>query len=308
MRSKMWSVISGVVVASLLCQLNPASAATEPAVTQDKMGGLIVNWAAQFAFKEFGGSGDSSQLVHAALGTLGCKPGKDYVWGRALKRGEPMQMGDIIQFKSFVIKDGGDTQTLGAPNHTAIFMEEKDGKVLVVHLIINPLGVPPPPGGIGLDLRTRPLVRILGYNFAKKVSGSFIVYRPVLKTSILGLTNELRAQNSVAAVKLSNVLSGVAERYAKVMAEKDEQGHSVDGTKAEERIKKAGYTFAAWAENVAATTDQNDANLAAFELWKNSTKGHRENILNAGFTEMGVGSATSKSGKTYYCQVFAKPR
>jgi uncharacterized protein YkwD len=43
------------------------------------------------------------------------------------------------------------------------------------------------------------------------------------------------------------------------------------------------------------------------EWWKNSD-GHRANMLNPQFTEIGVGAARSKSGKYYYCQVFANPK
>jgi uncharacterized protein YkwD len=41
--------------------------------------------------------------------------------------------------------------------------------------------------------------------------------------------------------------------------------------------------------------------------WMDS-KGHRENILNPGFTEIGIGIARNDKGETYFTQEFAKPR
>jgi hypothetical protein len=168
MKANKWVVIFSAIVASLLCSVNPAPAA-EP-ITSANLGSTIVNWATSWVNRRAIGDGQCTRLVEAALGVTGCKPGRDYVWGRALKDGEKMQMGDIIQFTSFVIKDGGFTWNLGAPNHTAIFIEEKDGKVYVVHQNVD-----------GEPAQEKSRVRIHGYNFAKKVSGSFIVYRPELK-------------------------------------------------------------------------------------------------------------------------------
>jgi uncharacterized protein YkwD len=125
---------------------------------------------------------------------------------------------------------------------------------------------------------------------------------------ILGLTNDFRAQNGVPALRGSDVLNLVASRYAALMAEKDQLGHNIDGKDPGQRITAAGYSYTAYAENVAYNMDKTDPYSAAVEQWKNSTKGHRENMLNREYTEMGAGMAISKSGKYYFCQVFATPR
>src|SRR5688572_10785476 len=110
MKSNKWSVIGSAIVASLLCSVSPATA-VEP-ITSDNLysilqadrGKLIVNWATSQVDKRSVGDGQCTRLIEAALGIAGCKPGNGYAWGRALKAGEKMQMGDIIQFTSFVIK------------------------------------------------------------------------------------------------------------------------------------------------------------------------------------------------------------
>ena len=43
------------------------------------------------------------------------------------------------------------------------------------------------------------------------------------------------------------------------------------------------------------------------KAWMES-KGHRANILEAEYTEIGVGVARDKSGQMYLTQVFARPR
>jgi hypothetical protein len=192
MKSNKWSVIGSALVASLLCSVNPGAA--EP-ITSANLGKTIAEYAISLVNKPGLGDGQSTRLIEAALGVTGCKPGKDNVWGRALKDSEKMQMGDIIQFTSFRIGEGRVLKTfvlpprrtvrlwerttaLGNPDHTAIFLEEKDGKVYVAHQNVD--GSP-----------EKSHVRIQGFNsqafnLAKlnprmEVSGSFIVYRPELK-------------------------------------------------------------------------------------------------------------------------------
>jgi uncharacterized protein YkwD len=42
------------------------------------------------------------------------------------------------------------------------------------------------------------------------------------------------------------------------------------------------------------------------DSWMHS-RGHRANILNSTFTDMGVGYAVDRTGRPYYVQVFATP-
>ena len=64
---------------------------------------------------------------------------------------------------------------------------------------------------------------------------------------------------------------------------------------------RSGYAWRAWAENIAA--GQPDA-ASVVQGWMSSA-GHRTNILNPGYTDIGVGLAYSASGVPYWTQDFA---
>jgi len=71
----------------------------------------------------------------------------------------------------------------------------------------------------------------------------------------------------------------------------------------EDRIAAANYRWRMLGENVAF----GQANAAkVVDSWMHSP-GHRTNILNATFTEMGAGYAVDRSGRPYYVQVFGRP-
>ena len=69
----------------------------------------------------------------------------------------------------------------------------------------------------------------------------------------------------------------------------------VDGPTLTDRVVHQGYT--GWnhlGENIAAGNSTADG---AFEQWETSTKGHRENMLNANFTHIGIGRAFDSSAQ-----------
>jgi uncharacterized protein YkwD len=43
------------------------------------------------------------------------------------------------------------------------------------------------------------------------------------------------------------------------------------------------------------------------QMWMSSTAGHRENILNPRYKEIGIGVGTTKGGQKYWTQLFAVP-
>jgi uncharacterized protein YkwD len=65
----------------------------------------------------------------------------------------------------------------------------------------------------------------------------------------------------------------------------------------------AGYTYRMAAENIAAG-HRSPADVV--KGWMNSP-GHRANILNCGFTQIGVGYATGGTHGTYWTQNFGTP-
>jgi uncharacterized protein YkwD len=156
---------------------------------------------------------------------------------------------------------------------------------------------------------TSALVMVLVSAVSANIAHAQKLLKSLSRTSadMLRYTNDLRRENGVRPPLVqSPKLDEVARRYARLMAEKEQMSHSLDGQNAEQRMLASGYSAAAWAENIASHSEP-DRTKAAFAIWANS-QSHRANMLNRQFTEMGSGYVISKSGKCYYCQVFAKPR
>jgi uncharacterized protein YkwD len=74
-----------------------------------------------------------------------------------------------------------------------------------------------------------------------------------------------------------------------------------DGSNAGTRIARAGFAAGAWGENVAAGYGSAASVVTG---WMGST-GHRENILNGAFTQIGVGYALGSDGTPYWTMVLA---
>ncbi|HZZ81998.1 MAG TPA: CAP domain-containing protein [Gemmataceae bacterium] len=123
---------------------------------------------------------------------------------------------------------------------------------------------------------------------------------------ILTLTNRERKAKELPPLKLSVTLSKVARAHSENMARQGKMEHTLDKKTPFDRIKASGYRYFAAGENIA--MGEEGAKLSAImKAWMES-KGHRENILDTRFMEIGIGIATSKDGTMYLTQVFAKPR
>lgn len=120
-----------------------------------------------------------------------------------------------------------------------------------------------------------------------------------IASEILKLTNEFRAQNGLAPLKLNSELNTAAQRHSQDMAVGDYFSHTgKNGSQPWDRAKAAGYEARSMGENIAA--GQTTAK-AVVEAWKNSP-GHRANLLNSKFTELGVGyyNLTNDTGSVNY--------
>lgn len=120
-------------------------------------------------------------------------------------------------------------------------------------------------------------------------------------SSLLKLHNDVRGSNSLV---LNDKLVAAAQKHARWMATNNRMSHTGSGgSDFSDRIKSEGYRMRTGGENVAAgyTTEK-----SVFNGWMNST-GHRRNILNTSFREVGFGLGTSSRGTKYWCTVFASP-
>ncbi|MBD2426071.1 CAP domain-containing protein [Phormidium sp. FACHB-1136] len=122
--------------------------------------------------------------------------------------------------------------------------------------------------------------------------------------SLLTLVNAERQRAGVAPLRLNDKLATAAQRHAEDMAATRNLSHQgSDGSTMRSRIDATGYGWMAIGENVAMGQTSPEAVMRS---WMNSA-GHRRNILNPNFQELGVGYAEG-GGRPYWVQVFAKPR
>lgn len=116
----------------------------------------------------------------------------------------------------------------------------------------------------------------------------------------LARINQLRAQAGVAPLTLNAQLTAAAQGHADDMAAKGYFSHtSKDGRTPGQRIAATDYSYTTYGENIAwGYADWN----AALAGWMGSL-GHRANLLNARFVEIGLGVK-----KRYYVADLAASR
>ncbi|MGB3312196.1 MAG: CAP domain-containing protein [Nodosilinea sp.] len=120
---------------------------------------------------------------------------------------------------------------------------------------------------------------------------------------LLRLVNTERQRVNAPPLVINDKLTAAAQRHAQDMATSRRMSHTgSDGSTMRSRIDATQYQWSTIGENVAMGQPTAAAVMSA---WMNSP-GHRQNILNPAFTELGVGSATG-GGRLYWAQVFARP-
>jgi uncharacterized protein YkwD len=123
------------------------------------------------------------------------------------------------------------------------------------------------------------------------------------ETRLIEATNAERSKLKLPPLKVDPVLLKIAREHSANMARLDKLGHELEGQTFVQRMEKAKYQALRAGENVAQGQRSPDEAVAG---WMQSP-GHKANILQAEYTHIGVGLATSKSGQAYYTQVFAQP-
>jgi len=127
---------------------------------------------------------------------------------------------------------------------------------------------------------------------------------PSATQRVVELTNQRRAEAGLPALRVNPKLTAAAQAHSADQARRDQMTHvGSDGSSAGARIQAQGYRWTAWGENVAAGYADAAGVVAG---WMGSS-GHRQNILNRNFTEIGVGLAYAADGTPFWTQVFARP-
>ncbi|MBE9108354.1 CAP domain-containing protein [Nodosilinea sp. LEGE 07298] len=120
---------------------------------------------------------------------------------------------------------------------------------------------------------------------------------------LLRLVNTERQRVNAPPLTINDKLTAAAQRHAQDMATSQRMSHDgSDGSTMRSRIDATQYNWSNIGENVAMGQPTAAEVMSA---WMNSP-GHRRNILNPAFTELGVGYATG-SGRIYWVQVFGRP-
>lgn len=128
-----------------------------------------------------------------------------------------------------------------------------------------------------------------------------------LARAIVDLTNAERTGAGLDTLREDDRLAQAAQIHAEQMARAGRLDHELAQAmypRLEDRVNAVGYDWQAIGENLA--FGQASAS-AVVDGWMRSS-GHRENILNPAFTEVGAGHLIDASGRAYFVQVFARPR
>lgn len=127
---------------------------------------------------------------------------------------------------------------------------------------------------------------------------------------VIILTNQERLNHGCGPLAIDDRLQLAAEGHSQDMALNDFFSHNApDGTTPWDRIHAQGYFYSMAGENIAAGYPSPES---VVEGWMNSD-GHRANILNCGFKDIGVGyhflenDTGAVNYRHYWTQVFASP-
>ncbi|MFJ5548112.1 CAP domain-containing protein [Streptomyces sp. NPDC093225] len=122
--------------------------------------------------------------------------------------------------------------------------------------------------------------------------------------TVISLVNDHRAEAGCGPLKADTDLTRAARAYSATMRKAGVLSHTgPDGSTMTSRIEAAGYAWSGLGENIA--QGQQDA-AAVVDAWMHSP-GHRANILNCKFTEIGVG-VDRGTGGPWWTQDFGTPR
>ncbi len=121
--------------------------------------------------------------------------------------------------------------------------------------------------------------------------------------SVVNAVNQYRTQQGIASLTVNSHLSASAQAHANDLASQAYFSHIArDGSNVFQRATRAGYNGSLVGENLAGAADV----PMAMQLWIYSD-GHRNNMLNAKYVEIGVGIAFDETHQwTVYVTVFGQ--
>jgi uncharacterized YkwD family protein len=128
-------------------------------------------------------------------------------------------------------------------------------------------------------------------------TGDFGAYQQ----EVLNIVNKERTSRGLSALKFNTEVSKVATLKSQDMIDKGYFDHNSPTYGSPfDMMKKFGITYRSAGENIAMGQKTPQEVMTA---WMNS-EGHRKNILNSSFTEIGIGIAKDSNGRLYWTQMF----
>ena len=121
---------------------------------------------------------------------------------------------------------------------------------------------------------------------------------------VVDLVNKERAAAGLSALKVNTTLAKVAETKAADMRDNNYFSHTSPTYGSPfDMMKQFGISYTAAGENIA---KGQKTPAEVMNGWMNSS-GHKANILNSNYTEIGVGYVTDSNGNGYWVQEFIRP-
>jgi uncharacterized protein YkwD len=134
---------------------------------------------------------------------------------------------------------------------------------------------------------------------------------------LLNLINAERANVGAAPLKFDDELINAAERHSTAMDDQNFFSHTnpVDGSTPSQRVTQAGYGWTRVGENISYTSGSHasvldNADVESMHQGLMNSSGHRANILNANFQEIGLAfDVGNHNGRPtiFLTEVFARP-
>jgi uncharacterized protein YkwD len=131
--------------------------------------------------------------------------------------------------------------------------------------------------------------------------------------AVLDELNAERARHGLRALKMNSKLTSAAHTHNLAMAKANTLSHQLNGEAAlGSRVSAAGYNWSMVGENVAYNGDRSQSGVLALQKAMYNEKppndGHRKNILNEKFVDVGIDVINdSKHGKVWLVTDFARP-
>jgi hypothetical protein len=136
---------------------------------------------------------------------------------------------------------------------------------------------------------------------------------PQVEQHIVEMTNQVRQEQKLPALKVNAMLAKAARAFAISVARSGKFSHTADGRTPAQRAETAGYKHCDIAENMAMDEDSRGFDTGALAVqavagWMNSPP-HRANIMRGSVSEIGVGLARAPGPKPKFISVelFGRP-